>query len=126
MTTSLMSLHVTPHTKRLPTARVRAFVGFLAGVRVGMDFQTAGSGESLVAGWADVAILGLREDGLGAGADVVVVGVLPDVAGCRRGHALHRHGWWRGEVGGEWALVVDAWSGACVAGFCWGVEGAGG
>jgi hypothetical protein len=62
MTASLVSLHVTPHTKRLSTARVRAFVRFLARVRVRMDFQTAGSGEGLVARWTDVAVLGLRED----------------------------------------------------------------
>lgn len=111
VTAALVPLHIAAHAERLAAPGVRALVRLLAGVGVGVDLEAGGAGEGLVAGGADVAVLGLREDGLRARADVVVV--LPDVAGRRGvggtagvvlGLLLRR----RREVGRQLPLVVEA------------------
>jgi hypothetical protein len=118
MAAPLVPLHVTPHTERLPATRVRTLVRLLTRMGVGVDLQTTRSTEGLIAGRADISVLGLREDGLRVLIDVVVV--LPDVAVGLARHALHSvHGHCGGlgwEVGRERALVVEAWS-ACWVGW---------
>ena len=122
---ALVALHVTPHAEGLAATGVGTLVRLLAGVGVGVDFEAAGAGEGFVAGGADVAVLGLREDGLRVLVDVVVV--FPDVAVGVARHALDGHcgllGW---EVGGERALVVEAWSACWVGWFGRRVVGAAG
>jgi hypothetical protein len=58
---ALVSLHVAADTEGFATARLRALVRLLARVTVAVYPQAAGSGEGLVAGRADVAVLGLRK-----------------------------------------------------------------
>lgn len=64
MAASLVSLHITSHAERLPTAGVRTLKRFLARVRMAVDLQTRGPTESFVASCANVAILRGRVRGL--------------------------------------------------------------
>lgn len=57
----LVALHVAAHAESLAAAGVRALERLLASVRVAVYPQGARAGECLVAGLADVAVLGLRE-----------------------------------------------------------------
>jgi hypothetical protein len=54
---ALVSLHVAADTEGLAAAGVWALERLLSGVGVAVDAQRTGSGEGLVAGLADVAVL---------------------------------------------------------------------
>lgn len=103
MATTLVTLHVAAYAEGLAAPGVGALEGLLAGVGVAVDSQGAGPGEGLVAGLADVPVLGLRE-GRGRGRRDVVV-VLPRVGSRGRAHG-HRDRQ-RGEGLGQGALVVE-------------------
>lgn len=87
----LVALHVAAHAESLAAAGVRALERLLASVRVAVYPQGARAGECLVAGLADVAVLGLRERCRSRWRDVVVV--LPRVGARLRTHGdVDRHG----------------------------------
>ena len=69
----LMTLHVTAHRESLPATSVSAPERLLTRVAVGVDAQTGGPRERLVAGAADVAVMVLLVGGGVGGREVVVV-----------------------------------------------------
>ena len=94
MAAALVPLHITPHTKRFSTSRMRTLIRLLTRMRVRVDLQTTRPTESFIASRAHVPILCLWEDGLGILVDVVVV--LPDVTVGLAWHTLHGLHWqWR-------------------------------
>lgn len=103
MTTPLVALHITAHGEGLPTAGVCAVEGFLAGVRVGVDAQTGGPGEGLVACAADVPVVVLLVGRCAGGGEVVVVLVLVLPGGSDGGDECSGRGlrgWLLGGCGG--------------------------
>ena len=56
----LVSLHIAAHTEVLAATLMLTLVRLLAGMRIGVDLQRAGSGEGLAACGADIAFLCLR------------------------------------------------------------------
>ncbi len=87
---ALVTFHVAADAKRLAASQMGTLERLLARVRMGVDPETRRAGEGLVAGLADVAVLGLREGSGRRGGDVVVV--LPWVGARRRGERdLHGH-----------------------------------
>jgi hypothetical protein len=61
VTASLVALHITSNAKSLATALMRAFERLFASMAMGVNPEARRSREGLVASWADVPILRLRE-----------------------------------------------------------------